>query len=181
VTGSWPDGKRERSNFEDRGDAIEYKTKIEKEAGGNSESYGLARTSLSREQLADAENAFSISGNQSLSETVAHHRKLQNEVAKISGLNLDQAVAFFRSHYSEEIEELSIYTARERFLSTRRDLEKTTIRHYENCTALLLKPKPNKLVHQFTVKDIEKVLGGGKRGQSNYPCLLLPLSGYLLK
>lgn len=159
VTGSWPDGRRERSNFEDRGDALEYKTKIEKEAGGKREAYQLTRTSLSREELADAENALAISGNQSLTEVVAHYRKLEKEVREISGLNLDQAMAFFRSHYTSEIEEVSIYAARERFLTTRRDLEKTTIRHYENSTRLLLKSDPNKLAHQFAVKDIDKLLG----------------------
>jgi len=159
VTGSWPDGTRERTNFEDRGDAIEHKARIEKEAGGRREAYQLSRTALSREELVDAENALAISGKQSLSEMVTHYLKLQKDVADCSNLNLDQAMAFFRNHYSAEIEELSIYVARERFLGTRRNLEATTVRHYESATRLLLSPDPNKFVHQFTVKDIDKMLG----------------------
>lgn len=159
VTGSWPDGRRERTNFEDRGDALEHKAKIEKEAGGRREAYHLTRTSLSREELADAENALTISGKQSLTEVVAHYFKLQGEVREGSTLNLDQAIAFFRNHYRSEIEELSVYAARKRFIATRRNLEQTTIRHYESTTRLLLEPDPNKLVHQFTVKDIDSILG----------------------
>jgi len=60
VHGYWPDGKRERSNFKHRGEALEYMGKIEKEAGGAALDYELKRTSLTRAQLADAECAVQV-------------------------------------------------------------------------------------------------------------------------
>ncbi|MDG1668894.1 MAG: hypothetical protein P8I96_08200 [Opitutae bacterium] len=158
MTGSWPNGKHELANFEDKGDAIEYRAKIEQESGGRGD-YQLTRTALSREDLSDAENALALPVGDSLSEIVIHYTKLKQRVREIADFSLDQAMVFFRNHYRAEIEELPVYIARERFLATHRDLEKATVRHYENSTRLLLKPDPNKFVHHFTAKDMDRMLG----------------------
>ena len=87
----------------------------------------------------------------------SHHVHLEKR-ALAMGVTLDHAFRFFEMHYRPEHEEISIFQARDRFLGTRKNLRPATVEYYEQSTAHLLKPDPNKWVHNFTVSDIEDVL-----------------------
>ena len=54
--------------------------------------------------------------------------------------------------------EITILNARDAFLDSRVGLSEKTITNYENSTSLLLKPDPNKLLHRFTVRNLEDTL-----------------------
>ncbi len=116
------------------------------------------RTLLTPEQLADAESAkLQVGEGRTLSEVVAHYEALRKQAEETGG-SLDQAVRFFGSHYRAETTEISVYNAVEEFLRTRQDIADQTRKNYCYALGLLLKPDPNKLVHTFTVSDIEAVL-----------------------
>lgn len=162
VTGTMPDGRRVRKNFQDKADALRELGDLELEVEEKPEPRQALRTLLTPEELADAESAKQQVGEgRSLSQLVAHYESLREQVEEAGG-NLDQAIGFFQSHYRAETREVTIYNAKEEFLRTRHDIEDQTRTNYDFALGLLLKPDPNKLVHTFTVSDLEKVL-------SDYP------------
>ncbi|MDG1241387.1 MAG: hypothetical protein P8R37_07210 [Opitutae bacterium] len=158
VTGYWPNGDRLRKNFKNKTDASEYLTKIEGEAEGKKNDYQLTRTSLNRDQLVEAESATNLADGSSICEIITHYKKLEAAVKQQADLTLDQAVAFFEKHYRPEVEELTIYTAQQRFLSSRVGIREKTLTHYKNTTRLLVAKNPERMLHHFTVHDIEKLL-----------------------
>ena len=159
VTGTLPDGRRIRKNFKEKADALRELGDLELKVEKKPEPRQALRTLLTPEELADAESAKQqIGKGRSLSRLVAHYEALREQVEEAGG-NLDQAIGFFQSHYRAETREVTIYNAKEEFLRTRHDIEDQTRTNYSFALGLLLKPDPNKLVHTFTVSDIEKVLG----------------------
>ena len=153
-----PDGRRVRKNFKVKADALRELGDLELKVEEKPEPRQALRTLLTPEELADAESAKQqIGGGRSLSRSVAHYEALREQVEEAGG-NLDQAIGFFQSHYRAETKEISIYNAKGEFLRTRQDIEDQTRTNYSFALGLLLKPDPNKLVHAFTVADIEKVL-----------------------
>ncbi len=158
VTGYWPDGKRERKNFSHKAEAWEYRAKIEVEAEGKEVDYDLQRTSLTREQLTDAESALSLAEGQSLTRIVSHYHKLKAEIHDQTGLTLDRAVHYLSTHYKPEIQDVSITAAIEQFLVSKKDYSEKTLAHYETCLQLFRKLNPNTLVHRIGLQEIEPIL-----------------------
>ena len=158
VTGTTPHGKRIRKNFSDKHEAVQKLADLELEAGGNPEPRQALRTSLSPKQLADAESAYEQAGLLKLSKIVSHYLGLR-ERATEKGVSLDDAFAFFEARYRPGTKVLSILNAKEAFLGSRVGISANTRRNYESSLRLLLKSDPNKPVHEFTVSDIESVIG----------------------
>jgi integrase len=158
VTGYWPDGKRERKNFAHKNAALEYRAKISIEAEGAETNYQLQRTSLTREQLADAESAMSLAKGEPLAQIVGHYRKLENDIREHTKLTLDQAAHFLAKHYKPEIEDVSIATAVARFIESRGTHAEKTVGFYTTCLRLFQRLDPNTLVHQIGLRTIESCL-----------------------
>ncbi|MCB1064804.1 MAG: site-specific integrase [Verrucomicrobiae bacterium] len=130
---------------------------LEKELEGVGPRRTLQQTILSPEQLADAETASQSIGERGLSQIVSHYLNLESR-ARAKGVTLDRALAFFEAHHRPEIQEVSIYNAREEFLHTRIGLAPKTASFYKSSTKHLLLPDPNRLLHTITVGDLEDVL-----------------------
>lgn len=148
------DGTRVRQNFKDKADAIRKLGDLELETEGKPESRQALRTLLTPKELADAEGACGQLGGESLSKTVAHYLNLKNRVLQ-KGVDLDQAMAFFESHYRPETRSITVLNAKEEYMQTRNRISDATRANYEVGMSLLLKPDPNKPVHTFTIGDIE--------------------------
>lgn len=157
VTGTLPSGKRVRENFDEKVAAFDRKAELDGEAAGAQPGRTLRKTSLTAEQIADAESAFKSSGVPSLARLVSHYMVLERRVNEF-GVSLDKAVSFAQAHYRPEITELTILNARNRFLQTRGSLSQKSLRHYTNSTGILLKLGANKPLHTINVLDLEKVL-----------------------
>ena len=167
VTGYKKDTTRVREKFKFKDDAIEYRVKLQKEEQAGEHDYNLERTTLSAEQLRDAESAVKLAKDHSLSQLVSHYLTLEKRIDHRHGLSLDAAISFTESHYRHEIEELSIMMARKRFLDTQRGIEQSTHDHYANMTKLLIKDDPNKPVHRFSVADIQRLLSPYKNANTH--------------
>ena len=153
-----PDGRRVRRNFQDKADALRDLNDLELEVEEKPEPRQALRTLLTPEQLADAESAKQqIGEGRTLSQVVVHFETLRKQAEEAGG-NLEQAVKFFASHYRAETTEISVLNATEEFLRTRQDIEDQTRKNYTYALRRLLKPDPNKLVHTFSISDIEAVL-----------------------
>jgi len=158
VSGTMPDGRRVRKNFQAKADALRELGDLELEVEQRPEPRQALRTLLTPEELSDAESAKQqIGEGRLLSPLIAHYEALREQVEEAGG-SLDQAIGFFQAHYRAETAEISIYNAKEEFLRTRYDIEDHTRTNYRFALGLLLKLDPNKMVHAFTVSDIEAVL-----------------------
>lgn len=166
VQGYKPNGERIRKNFRYKADAIEHMASLEAEFSGRKLDYSLMRTTLSDEQLRDAESAFRHAGDNSLSELVIRVTELESTLKDKPGISLDQAVAFTRSHYRAETQEVTIYTARKEFLDSRSGIADSTLEHYSNVTKPLIEKDPNTKVHEFTVRDLTRLLSKHKNPNS---------------
>ncbi|MGB0257297.1 MAG: tyrosine-type recombinase/integrase [Coraliomargarita sp.] len=166
IVGYRSTGERIRKRFKVKTDAINYRAELESEIENDAKAPTLQRTSLTPEQLSDAEVAVGLADDIRLAQTITHYRKLKEALESKHDISLDQAIAFTLSHYKPDIEELSILKARERFINSRKGIEEKTKEHYENSTKLLIK-EPNKLVHEFTVSDIDKALSKYKNANSH--------------
>jgi len=160
-----PDGTRIRQNFHEKADAIKKMADLELEVEGKPEARRAMRTLLSAEQLSDAESASRQVNGQGLSKLVAHYLNLEAR-AKQKGADLDQAFAFFETRYRVETTEITILNAKTEYLSTRHDISEATRSNYDTGLTLLLKKDPNKLVHAFTVNDLEASLDKYSNTQS---------------
>ncbi|MGZ0710088.1 site-specific integrase [Coraliomargarita sp. W4R53] len=160
VEGYKSSGERIRKSFKINADAINYRAELETEIEDLENVPTLQKTRLTAEQISDAETAVKAAEGVSLATTVTHYQKLEAALHETHDISLDRAVAFALSHYKPETEELSIMVARERFLASRRNIAVKTQEHYKNTTRLLVLGDPNKLTHQFSVADIEKILSG---------------------
>ncbi|WP_309398565.1 tyrosine-type recombinase/integrase [Cerasicoccus maritimus] len=158
VTGYKPDGERIRKNFRYRADAIEYRANLEKECLEGKHDRLLVRTKLSAEQIADAETALSHTAESTLTEQILELQSLRQRVAKVSDVGLENAIAFFESHYKPEISKIGVYLASEKFIASRTGRSEKTKAYYSKCLKLLSKDDPNTAVHEFTTRSIEEVL-----------------------
>lgn len=157
VTGTMPDGRRIRQNFKDKADAIRHLGDLELEIEQRPEPRHALRTLLSPEELADAESAKGQLVGESLSMVVAHYTNLKQR-ALHKGVTLDLVMAFFESRYRPETKSITIFNAKEEYLKTRNRISDATRANYEVGLNLLLKVDPNKLIHAFTIDDIEHSL-----------------------
>ena len=157
VVGKKADGTRVRRNFSNRLEAIQ--TQVELEAGYVEEYRPPIPkpTRLSSAQVAQAEAATTAADGRSLVSIVTHYDALAARAAA-KGVNLDAAIAFFESHYREEIREITVFNAYNDFLEGKQDIAPKTRVHYESSLKQLLKPDPNRMVHRFGVVDIEAIL-----------------------
>ena len=146
-----------RSNYKTKAEAALALADLEHELEGAGPQRTMQRTILSPEQLADAETASQSAGARGLSQIVSHYLNLESR-ALAKGVTLDRALAFFEAHHRPEVQEVSIYNAREEFLNTRVGLSPKTVEFYTSSTKHLLRPDPNRLLHTFTVGDLEEVL-----------------------
>jgi integrase len=166
ISGTMPDGRRVRRNFQDKPDALRELHDLELEIEQTPEPRQALRTLLTVEQLADAESAFQqIDVGTKLSTSIAHYTNLRRRAGEM-GADLDQAIAFFESRYRPETESITILNAKSGFLSNRVGIAPETRTNYDRALSLLLRPDPNKFVHLFTVSDIESVLGAYKNIRS---------------
>jgi integrase len=165
VTGTKKDGTRIRKNFAHRADAIQEQADLEVEFAGGHEHRKALRTSLDADQLLDAESALQLVGGMSLSKLASHYLGLRARCRE-KGADLDQAIAFFESRYRPETNSITILNAAEEFLRTRQGLSKATSANYRTGLLLLQKADPNKLVHTFTIGDIESALSKYKNVRS---------------
>ena len=157
VTGTKPDGTRVRQNYSDKSEAVQAMSDLETAAAGKVEHRRALRTSLTIEQLTDAEAAVQHLGDGGLSKVVAHYQALEQR-ALAKGVNLDEAFSFFEARYRPETKAISVLNAHTEFLAGRADIEKRTRKNYESSLKLLMKSDPNKLVHAFQVSDLESIL-----------------------
>jgi len=157
ISGTKIDGERVRENFGEREDAFGRRAELETESAEGERKEMLRKTTLSAEQLSDAEAAFLNSSDKSIASIVSEYRQFETR-AQAKGVTLGDAVRFFESHYRPEHKEISILQARDKFLSSRKGLRPRTLVHYDYSTRNLLKPDPNRLVHKFAVSDVEEVL-----------------------
>lgn len=166
VQGYKSNGERVRKNFKFRADAVEHQASLESEHSGRDCDYSLVRTTMSDEQLRDAENAVKHLGNRSLTEVVLKLNEVEASLLQKPGITLDQAITFARSHYRAEIQEITIYDARQKYLQTRSGITDNTQDHYSNVTKPLIESDPNRHVHQFTVRDLNDILSKYKNANS---------------
>lgn len=165
VTGTKADGTRVRSNYADKPEAIQALADLEAEYAGHVDAPKARRTRLSPDELADAEAAtFAIPGRR-LSSVVSHYLALEAR-AKEKGINLDVALSFVEGHYRAETKSVTVFDAYNDFVAGKTEGAEKTETHYKSSLKLLLTPDPNKLVHDFTVGDIEKILGKYKNVNS---------------
>lgn len=157
VVGRKADGTRVRRNFSNRLEAIQ--TQVELEAGYVEEYRPPIPkpTRLSSAQVAQAEAATTAAEGRNLVSIISHYDTLAARAAA-KGVNLDAAIAFFESHYREEIREITIFNAYNAFLEAKHDIVPKTRVHYTSSLKQLLKPDPNRMVHRFGVVDIEVIL-----------------------
>lgn len=157
VTGTNPDGSRVRQNFANKTDALKELSDLELKVEGAPERQRSLRTTLSQEDLSDAESAVLQAGGMPLSKIVSHYLALRSR-AKSKGVELDDAIHFFEVRYRPETKAISMMNAKEEFLQSRDALADKTCLNYERGLSQLLKPEPNKHVHAYTVSDVEAVL-----------------------
>ncbi len=157
VTGTRPDGSRVRENHADKAEALQAQAREERAAAGVPDQRQSQRTSLTPPQLSDAEAAVRAAPDLPLSRAVNRLIDLETR-AQAKGVDLDSALAFFESRYRPDILEISVMNARDEFLRTRVGLSPKTLHGYKSSTGLLLNPNPNKLLHSFTVANIEAIL-----------------------
>jgi integrase len=117
----------------------------------------LQKTSLTPDQIADAETALKSAPVHSIAKVISHYTTLERRANEL-GVSLDKAVSFAQAHYRPEITELSILNARDQFLVTRSNLAQKSLIHYQNSTRILLALGPNKPLHTVSVLDLEGVL-----------------------
>ena len=157
VSGTKRDGKRVREYFHHKAEALDRKGELEKDYHDEVIEKVLRRTSLSEDQLADAETALELNADSSLSTTITHYLKLI-ERANETGVSLDAAISFCEKHYRPEIDERSIQGAVSEFMKTRAACRPKTISDYSTSTNLLLQIGPDRPVHTVSLSSIEKIL-----------------------
>ncbi len=150
-------GTRVRQNFQEKSDALQRQADLQLEIEGRPDARRTLKTLLSPGQLSDAESAIQQLDGMSLSKVAAHYVNLRAR-AREKGADLDQAIAFFESRFRPETKEITILNAKEEFLATRHGISDATRGNYDIGLRLLLKKDPNKLVHAFTVSDLEASL-----------------------
>jgi len=157
LSGTKGDGARVRQNFSVKAEAIQALADLEAEIAGHVETPRIQRTRLSHGEVADAEAAVRNASGRRLSEIVSHYLHLESR-AKSKGIHLDEALSFVEAHYRSETQAISVFAAYTEFADGRTSNASKTKEHYESSLRLLLKEDPNRLLHTFTVSEIEKIL-----------------------
>ena len=158
VSGTCPDGSRVRQNLSTKADAVRLVADLELKAeDAEPDGKKLIKSLLTPEQLAEAETATGLLGGRGLADSVSHYIRLRSQAAA-KGLNLDQALAFVASRYRPETRSASVLNAKAEYLASRAGISDSTRSNYETGLGLLLKPDPNKPVHEFSVQDLEILL-----------------------
>jgi hypothetical protein len=158
IVGTKPDGTRVRKNFSDKIEALQELADLEEDLKGAVSSAPRAqRTLLSPEEISDAEVAIKAADGRGVAKLISHYLSLEAR-ARAKGVTLDAALSFVESHYRDETKAVTIYNAYNEFVESRNDRSSTTKTYYESTLKLLLEPEPNKLVHDFTVSDMERIL-----------------------
>lgn len=165
VTGATKDGKRVRTNYSNKLEAVQAMGDLEAEFAGQIDVQKAKRTRLTHEQLGDAEAAIKSAPTRQLSKIVAHYINLE-ERALAKGISLDTALAFVESNYRAEKTSITILNAYDLFVDSKKDTAAKTEVHYKSSLKHLLLPDANKLVHEFTIRDIEKILANYKNVNS---------------
>jgi hypothetical protein len=93
LTGSTPEGKRIRQQFDSRAKAAQAKRDLDLEAEGLRSQSRLLKTRLSESQMQDAEIAINLIGDLSLA-TLAREMLDLERRAKFHGLGASDAMAF---------------------------------------------------------------------------------------
>jgi len=175
-------GTRIRQNFAEQAEALQFLADLESEEQGLPNLQRLQRTRLNPVQLAAAESAFFAIGARDLNSIVTHYLALeQRAIAK--GIGLNAAISFAEAHYSKESSTITIADAYQEFLNSRNHVEKNTKSYYEASLKLLLSPDPNKCMHEFTVRDIEKILANypNKNSQRTYRSAFSTFFGWAVR
>ena len=157
VTGTKSNGIRVRSNYPDKAQAVQAMADLEAEYAGQIEAPKAKRTRLTCEQLADAEAAALAEPYRKISKIVSDYLRLEAR-ARAKGINLDAALTFVEANYRAETREVTVLNAYNEFVAGKRDGADKTEIHYKSSLKHLLKPTPNRYVHDFTVSDIEQIL-----------------------
>lgn len=157
VTGTTREGTRVRKNYSTKAEALQTISDLELQDEGLAEERVARRTSLSIDQLAEAEAAFQKIANRGLSTLVSHYLNLQ-ERSQIKGSTLDQMFAFAEAHYRPETETITVLNATNAFLKSKTNITGATRLNYTNSFKHLLAEDPNRELHLFTVSDIERIL-----------------------
>lgn len=165
VTGTKADGSRVRSNYADKGEAVQAMADLEAEFAGHTDAPKAKRTRLTSEQLADAEAAVTAASSRQLAKIVSHYVALEAR-ARTKGIDLDTALSFVEANYRAETRSVTVLNAYNEFVAGKKDTSDKTEIHYKSSLKHLLKPDPNRYVHDFTVSDIEKILGRYKNVNS---------------
>jgi integrase len=131
---------------------------LEAEHAGHTEAPKAKRTRLTAEQLADAEAAVIAAPDRKIAKIVTHYLGLEAR-AKAKGANLDNALSFVEANYRAETRKVTVLNAYNDFVAGKKDGSDKTEIHYKSSLKHLLKPDPNRYVHDFTVSDIEQILG----------------------
>jgi integrase len=160
-----PDGSRVRKNFADEIDAIQAVADLEAELAGLVDVPKTQRTRLSPAQLAAAEAAILAADGRDVSAMVTHYLAIEAR-AKCKGIDLNTAISFVEGHYRSEIQTITVLNAFNKFVEGRSSVATKTKEHYESSLGLLVKADPNKLLHTFTVSDIDRVLSRYKNVNS---------------
>ena len=158
VTGTKADGTRVRCNYSDKAEAVQAMADLEAEHAGHTEAPKAKRTRLTAEQLADAEAAVIAAPDRKIAKIVTHYLGLEAR-AKAKGVNLDNALSFVEANYRAETRKVTVLNAYNDFVAGKKDGSDKTETHYKSSLKHLLKPDPNRYVHDFTVSDIEQILG----------------------
>ena len=157
VKGTKQNGERVRKNFAEKSEAIQAMADLEAEITGQVEVSKNRRTRLTAEQLAAAEAAALAADGRDVAKIVTHYIALESR-ARLKDISLNAALTFVESHYRSEIQAVSVLNAYNDFLEGGAAWTAKTKEHYESSLKLLLRPDPNKQVHDFTLSDIEKIL-----------------------
>lgn len=158
VSGYMPDGERIREPFEYEADAIKRREELELKVAGLSVSGVLRRTTLSEQEIREAEAAIKLLDGLSLNRAIAEYQSIKERVAAVSGGTVESAIRFFEIHYHPEVTEIGIYEAREEFLEAKVNLSPKTLNQYRDTTQHILQAAHTRYVHQFTVEDLNKII-----------------------
>lgn len=157
VSGTKRNGERIRKNFKTKAEALQTRIDLELEEEGHAESRISQRTSLSTNQLSEAEAVFQRIGTRNLTTIVSHYLNLEQR-SETKNAKLDQLFAFAEAHYRPETQPITLLNATIEFLNAKKAITDKTRRNYNNSFKYLLAQDPNRHVHHFTVADIEMLL-----------------------
>jgi integrase len=146
VTGTAPDGKRVRENFQTLQEATGRRQELEVEGLNTKPSARLKQTRLSEEQILDAEHA----------------------IATFEGkpFTLSQAAKFFVEHYQDPVRPIKLADAFDEFLDqkTKANSRPESIRNLRTRVGFLVSTHGNSLVSEIQPETIRGIIHRPGRG-----------------